>query len=52
MLVYMFGSDGGAGLGNQCIKCNELSEPLRACLPMAFGFFVKRLKNRFAHTCR
>lgn len=51
MLAYMFGSDGGAGLGNQCIKCNELSEPLRACLPMAFGFFVKRLKNRFAHTC-
>ena len=45
MLLYMFWAGGGAGLGNHCIKCNEFSEPLRACLPMAFGFFVKRFKN-------
>lgn len=40
-----FGLAGERGLGNHCIECNEFSEPLRACLPMAFGFFVKRFKN-------
>ena len=51
MLTYMFGSVGERCLGNHCIKCYEFPEPFRARLPMAFGFFVKRLKNRFAHTC-
>lgn len=42
----------GGELGNHCIECNELSESLRARLPMAFCLCVKRFKNRFAHTCR
>ena len=37
------GSAGERCLGNHCIKCYEFPEPFRARLPMAFGFFVKRL---------
>lgn len=50
MLAYMFGF--GGGLGNHCVKGNEFSESLCACLPMALCLLVKRFKNRFTHTCR
>ena len=52
MLVYMFGAAGELSLGNHCIERDELPESLRACLPMALCFCVKRIKNRLTHTCR